>query len=167
MELIEIAQLVTGIATLIVASVLIWQMIIQKRTLDIAHNDADSSMSFQAVDQHNENQRWFSESFSDESIEKMKIGLESLSEKGQNKIRAFVFGEFMTIHTEYRLGRRERNHDYYEYALKRYLLLQYKSSREILEEIYLANINSSAMNSELKVLIRETLDDYENKKTGV
>ena len=59
MELIEIAQLVTGIATLIVASVLIWQMIIQKRTLDIAHNDADSSMSFQAVDQHNENQRWF------------------------------------------------------------------------------------------------------------
>ena len=48
MELIEIAQLVTGLATLIVASVLIWLMIIQKRTLDIAHNDADSSMSFQA-----------------------------------------------------------------------------------------------------------------------
>ena len=34
LELIEIAQLVTGIATLIVASVLIWQMIIQKKTLD-------------------------------------------------------------------------------------------------------------------------------------
>ena len=33
MELIEIAQLVTGIATLIVASVLIWQMIIQKRSI--------------------------------------------------------------------------------------------------------------------------------------
>ena len=47
LELIEIAQLVTGLATLIVASVLIWQMIIQKRTLDIAHN---------------ENHRWFSES---------------------------------------------------------------------------------------------------------
>ena len=31
MELIEIAQLVTGLATLIVASVLIWQMIIQKK----------------------------------------------------------------------------------------------------------------------------------------
>ena len=45
MELIEIAQLVTGLATLIVASVLIWQMFIQKKTLDIAHNDADSNMS--------------------------------------------------------------------------------------------------------------------------
>ena len=47
MELIEIAQLVTGIATLVVASVLIWQMIIQKKSLDIAHNDADSNMSLQ------------------------------------------------------------------------------------------------------------------------
>ena len=50
MELIEIAQLVTGIATLIVATVLIWQMFIQKKTLDIAHNDADSSMSLYAMD---------------------------------------------------------------------------------------------------------------------
>ena len=50
MELIEIAQLVTGIATLIVATVLIWQMIIQKKTLDIAHNDADANMSLYAMD---------------------------------------------------------------------------------------------------------------------
>ena len=38
MDILVIAQLITGIATLMVASVLIWQMIIQKRTLDIAHN---------------------------------------------------------------------------------------------------------------------------------
>ena len=167
LELIEIAQLVTGLATLIVASVLIWQMIIQKRTLDIAHNDADSSMSFTAVDQHNENQRWFSESFTDESIEKMKIGLRNLNEKDKNKIRAFVFGEFMTIHTEYRLGRRGRNHDYYDMALKRYLLLKYKPSREILEEIYISTKNSKAVKDELNDLISEVLDDYENKKIGV
>ena len=54
LELIEIAQLVTGIATLIVASVLIWQMIIQKRTLDIAHNDADATMSLQAMESRSE-----------------------------------------------------------------------------------------------------------------
>ena len=35
MELIEIAQLVTGIATLVVASVLIWQMVIQKKALEV------------------------------------------------------------------------------------------------------------------------------------
>ena len=58
MELIEIAQLVTGLATLIVASVLIWQMIIQKRTLDIAHNDADSNMSLQSMESRSAQQRW-------------------------------------------------------------------------------------------------------------
>ena len=73
----------------------------------------------------------------------------------------------MTIHTEYRLGRRGRNYDYYDMALKRYLFLKYKSSREVLEEIYLENINSSVMSKELRKLIRKILDDYENKKIGV
>ena len=50
MNVLEIAQLTTGIATLVVASALIWQMVIQKKTLDIAHNDADSNMSLQAME---------------------------------------------------------------------------------------------------------------------
>ena len=70
MELIEIAQLVTGLATLIVASVLIWQMIIQKRTLDIAHNDADSSMSFQAMDTRSRTNEWFSDQCTPELLDK-------------------------------------------------------------------------------------------------
>ena len=56
MELIEIAQLVTGTATLIVALILVYQLRQQ-------HKDSDSSMSFQAVNLHNENQRWFSENY--------------------------------------------------------------------------------------------------------
>ena len=74
MELIEIAQLVTGTATLIVALILVYQLRQQ-------HKDSDSSMSFHGVNLHNENQRWFSENFCNESIEKMKIGLSSLDEK--------------------------------------------------------------------------------------
>ena len=35
MDLLIVAQLVTGIATLVVASVLIWQMIIQKKALKV------------------------------------------------------------------------------------------------------------------------------------
>ena len=68
MELIEIAQLVTGIATLIVATVLIWQMIIQKKTLDIAHNDADANMSLQAMESRAGQQRWFADKVSDETV---------------------------------------------------------------------------------------------------
>ena len=50
MEIFEIAQLVTGIATLIVASVLIWQMTLQRKTLEIAHQDADQNISMAAMD---------------------------------------------------------------------------------------------------------------------
>tara|TARA_E500000075_G_scaffold53786_1_gene48360 strand:- start:179 stop:292 length:114 start_codon:yes stop_codon:yes gene_type:complete len=35
MDLLIVAQLVTGIATLVVASVLIWQMVIQKKALEV------------------------------------------------------------------------------------------------------------------------------------
>ena len=81
MELIEIAQLVTGLATLIVASVLIWQMIIQKRTLDIAHNDADSSMSLSAVENKINLNTWYSELLTPETLEKLDKGLDFLSPK--------------------------------------------------------------------------------------
>ena len=73
LELIEIAQLVTGLATLIVASVLIWQMIIQKRTLDIAHKDADSSMSLSAVQVHTENGKWISENINKSELNIIRL----------------------------------------------------------------------------------------------
>ena len=73
MELIEIAQLVTGVATLIVATVLIWQMIIQKKTLDIAHNDADSNMSLQAMESRSEQQRWFADYVADMCQDSLKL----------------------------------------------------------------------------------------------
>ena len=46
MDLLVVAQLVTGVATLVVALVLIWQMFLQRKTLEIAHKDADLTMSF-------------------------------------------------------------------------------------------------------------------------
>ncbi len=38
-----IAQIITGVATLIVASVLIWQTFLQRRSLQIARSDADKN----------------------------------------------------------------------------------------------------------------------------
>ena len=86
MELIEIAQLVTGLATLIVASVLIWQMIIQKKTLDIAHNDADANMSLQAMESRSEQTRWFAENSTPEFLEKLRKGYEYLNDKEKHYI---------------------------------------------------------------------------------
>ena len=61
MDTAVIAQLVTGVATLIVASVLIWQMILQRKLLQIAHSDADNNLSMQAVSERNALRRWSAE----------------------------------------------------------------------------------------------------------
>ena len=71
MDLIVIAQLITGIATLIVASVLIWQMFIQKKTLDIAHNDNDANMSLSAMESRSAQSRWFAENSNQDMLQKM------------------------------------------------------------------------------------------------
>ena len=53
-SLLLITQLITGLATLTVASVLIWQMVLQRKSLQIAHSDADNNLSMQAVSERNE-----------------------------------------------------------------------------------------------------------------
>ena len=100
MELIEVAQLVTGLATLIVASVLIWQMFIQKKTLDIAHNDADSSMSLTAVENKINLNTWFSTNSSIEMMEKMDESLESLNPKEKDILSSYVYGHVLLLITE-------------------------------------------------------------------
>ena len=97
MELIEIAQLVTGLATLIVASVLIWQMIIQKKTLDIAHNDADTNMSLTAVENKVNLNTWFVENSTPELLDKLDKGLDSMTSKEKRVIQAFTQNHFLLL----------------------------------------------------------------------
>ena len=135
MEVLEVAQLGTGISTLIVASVLIWQMFIQKKTLDIAHNDADSSMSLSAVQIHSENRKWFVESTSKATLEKMKKGLEYLDEIERLHLDAHITNLHLVLSTEWRLGRRGRLKAYYKTMYYLYGLMEYKASREVLRKV--------------------------------
>ena len=109
MDILVIAQLVTGIATLVVATVLIWQMIIQKKTLDIAHDDADSNMSLQAMESRSEQNRWFAENTSKEMLEKMKKGYDFLDEFEKKILHSHYWNNAQVLSTEYRLGRLNRN----------------------------------------------------------
>ena len=178
MELIEIAQLVTGLATLIVASVLIWQMIIQKRTLDIAHKDADSSMSLSAVQVHTENGKWISENINKSMIEKMSKGIEYLEEDEKLKLEAHVRNVHLVLSTEWRLGRRDRLETYYKIMYRMYGLMKYKASRDIFKEIVERQLSSNSFNTKseksksnlhqekLLVLVTEVYEEFENKKIG-
>ena len=47
--ILVIAQIITGVATLIVATVLIWQMFLQRKALEMAHIDNEQNLSFESL----------------------------------------------------------------------------------------------------------------------
>ena len=75
MDTAVISQLVTGVATLIVASVLIWQMILQRKLLQIAHSDADNNLSIQAIAEKDAIRRWSAEKMNPDMLKKLDDGI--------------------------------------------------------------------------------------------
>ncbi|MDG2101534.1 MAG: hypothetical protein P8K05_04240, partial [Dehalococcoidia bacterium] len=138
MELIEIAQLVTGIATLIVASVLIWQMVIQKKTLDIAHKDADSNMSLQAMESRSKQHRWFADNLNQEMIDNLKKGYKHLNDEEKQIAQAHFQNVFQMVATEYRLGRLGQNSLYTTFSLRdKAMMGEFKAMRDLFKELYI------------------------------
>ena len=86
MDIVVIAQLVTGLATLVVASILMWQMTIQKKTLDIAHKDADNDFSVQVISERNAMRRWFVDKLNPDFEKRLDSGLKDLSEFESNTL---------------------------------------------------------------------------------
>ena len=162
MELIEIAQLVTGLATLIVASVLIWQMIIQKRTLDIAHNDADSSMSFQAMDTRSRTNEWFTDQCTPELLDKFdnNKGLDSLTNKEFKLVQTYFRNTFRVLATEFRLGRLVDNENtYYRNHFRWELDLSKRIFREYLEQYQLPFLGQSSSAETRYTGMRQMFED--------
>ena len=48
--IVVVAQLLTGLATLIVASVLIWQIVMQRKALEMAHRDHEQSLALSSLE---------------------------------------------------------------------------------------------------------------------
>mgnify|MGYP001216351774 FL=1 len=161
MELIEIAQLVTGLATLIVASVLIWQMFIQKKTLDIAHNDADSSMSLDAISQRTNLSIWFSEKCTDDFLAKLNGGIDRLSDQEKEFVRTWFTGNLVITNTEYRLGRLDRNPHYYKSSINR--ILRFKATQDILRTSPIMR-KGSPLHQDLADIVKEAFVEITGEK---
>tara|TARA_B100001029_G_scaffold138786_1_gene118017 strand:- start:400 stop:930 length:531 start_codon:yes stop_codon:yes gene_type:complete len=170
LELIEIAQLVTGIATLIVASVLIWQMIIQKRTLDIAHNDADANMSLYAMDTRSRTNEWFADQCTPEFLDKFDKGLDSLTKKEFSILEAYIRDTIRVLTTEARLGRLTDNDMLYyrSYFTRMELNLDNKLFRDYIEKYYLNVIIGNSMDkfrrSNFVNVVKESWEKASGKK---
>ncbi len=172
MEIIEIAQLVTGIATLIVASVLIWQMIIQKRTLDIAHNDADSNVSLMAMDTRSRTNEWFAENCTPEMAEKLDKGLDTFTEKEKLVINTYWRSTMRVLSTEWRLGRLVDQDWYYKNTFKNEGMLHLKAFREVYENNMVSMSSGIKMGGDsdlysgMRKLGREAFEEAEPQKTN-
>ena len=167
MELIEIAQLVTGIATLVVASVLIWQMIIQKKTLDIAHNDADANMSLQAMESRSEQHRWFVNNCDQEMIDKMKKGYKYLNDEEKQIAQAHFQNVTQMIVTEYRLGRLGKSSAYTKHNFKNKIMMgEFKAMRDLFRELYIESekMNFSLSTKDFMDTGIEVWEEFEGKK---
>jgi len=169
MELIEIAQLVTGIATLIVATVLIWQMFIQKKTLDIAHNDADSSMSLYAMDTRSRTNEWFAENCTQELLDKFDNdkGIDSLTSKEFKIVQTYWRSTFRVLTTEFRLGRLvDEEMGYYKTHFRWELDLNKRIFREYLGKYQIPFMNQTASGQEtfrytgISKLLKELYEEY-------
>ena len=108
-----IAQLITGLATLIVASVLIWQMLLQRKLLQIAHSDADNNLSMQAVSEKNAIRRWAAEKINPDMLKKLDDGIKSLNEYELEIFSTQMRCKEIMATTEWRLGRVGGNRNYY------------------------------------------------------
>ena len=113
-ELVIAAQLLTGLATLIVASVLIWQMVLQRKLLKIAHSDADNNLSMQSVSEKNAIRRWSAEKINLNMLEKLDEGIKSLDEYELEIFLTQMRCQEILATTEWRLGRVGGNRDYYK-----------------------------------------------------
>ena len=133
MDIVVIAQLVTGLATLVVASILIWQMTIQKKTLDVAHKDADNDFSVQVISERNAMRRWFVDKLNPDFEKRLDSGLKDLSEFESNTLAIYFRGMATLTTTEWRLERVEGNPEYYKFAFN--ALFTHKAILDYYKEI--------------------------------
>ena len=131
MDLVVIAQIITGTATLIVALVLVYQLRQQ-------HKDTDSTMSLAAMESRSEQNRWFSENTSKEMLEKMKKGYDFLDEIEKKILSSHYWNNAQMLATEYRLGRLNRNREYYKFTFKIPMMMgEYKACRDLFKSHYI------------------------------
>ncbi len=134
MNIVELAQIITGTATLLVAIALLWQLRLQKKTLDVHHRDAERDLSLRSwqmmIDEfylpiENDGFR--------KIYEKRHKGFDSLSPEESHTLKNFYFILLGRINTDYRLGRVGKEEYYYRLHFEK--LMDSKAGVEFYESI--------------------------------
>ena len=162
MDLLVVAQLITGVATLVVALVLIWQMFLQRKTLEIAHKDADLTMSFLSVNTKSIQKNWWWENSSNDLINRMDKGIKYLDEKEIRLLQNHIDNMNLILHAEYRLGKFNRSPYFFKRQFRQNLMLDLKASRDLINN--LLDPTNPIVETGYSEMIKEVIEEIEDKK---
>jgi hypothetical protein len=123
MDTAVIAQLVTGVATLIVASVLIWQMVMQRKSLEMAHRDNEQSLAFSSLELTDKLLAVRMEDDFSKVWVKRNNSEKDLNEEEFEKLNNYYLRWFTVMNTEWRMGRLTNEPDMYYYRRKLWAML--------------------------------------------
>ena len=107
MDLVVIAQIITGTATLIVAFVLLYQLRLQLK-------DSEINLSMQSVSNRQENRRWFMSELDEKFYNKLDLGLSALNNYELEIFKSYIVTQSVMQLNEWRLKRHSRNPRYYK-----------------------------------------------------
>ena len=129
-SVVVIAQLLTGLATLTVASVLIWQMVLQRKSLEMAHRDNEQTLAFSGLDLTDKlvavrMEKDFSK------VRVKRHGTEKeLDEVEFEKLNNYYLRWFTVMNTEWRMGRLTDEPDGFYYRRKMWAILNSRCGQE-------------------------------------
>ena len=113
--IVAIAQIATGMATLVVALFLAAQLLIQKRQLEIAHQDSVRELGFAA---RTRNEELILARLTDKSLLKsyLKVGagLETPSDEETHQFMNYMRLSYLQMINEWRLGVNDKNVEYFK-----------------------------------------------------
>ena len=145
MDLVVIAQLITGIATLIVALILVFQLRNQSRQLEVQHLDSDRQLSMESVKMSSRQRELeiVDNNFSELFYKAKFNGLDKLSKLELNKIKDWYRGYQHKLVTEWRLGRMDNSLAYFKIHYRN--LFENQSAKEF----YLNSDSGMSLREEL------------------
>ena len=129
-SLVVVAQLVTGLATLIVASVLIWQMLLQRKSLETAHRDNEQNLSFESLNLTDKlmavrMEKDFSQIWTQRHSSENELNTEDFE-----KLNHYYLRWFTVMNTEWRMGRLTDESDMFYYRRKLWAVLNSKCGQQ-------------------------------------
>ena len=134
MNIGDIAQIVTGIATLIVAVVLLFQIRIQQKNLEVLHRDAERDLSLRSWQMLIDDAHLIIKNDEFRKIyDKRHKGFKSLSSSEKSALENYFMVWLGRINTDYRLGRLGQEEYYYKMHFEK--LMDSKAGIEFYETI--------------------------------